>query len=74
LALINRHLFETYTPITVRLPYREGGLIAAFHDHGQIERVEQTHQGILIHGRLPGRLLARYQPYVVKEKSDGQGN
>jgi GTP-binding protein HflX len=65
LALINDHLYETYTPVMVRLPYQEGGLIAAFHDQGQVERVEQTHQGILIQGRLPGRLLARYQPFLV---------
>jgi GTP-binding protein HflX len=65
LALINDHLYETYTPVIVRLPYQEGGLIAAFHDQGQVERVEQTHQGILIQGRLPGRLLARYQPFLV---------
>lgn len=65
LTLINRNLFETYTPVIVRLPYREGGLIATFHDQGQVERVEQTHQGVLIQGRLPGRLLARYQPYIL---------
>jgi len=65
LDLINEHLYETYTPVLVRLPYQEGGLIAAFHDQGQVERVEQTHQGVLIQGKLPGRLLARYQPFLV---------
>jgi GTP-binding protein HflX len=66
LDLINEHLYETYTHVLVRLPYQEGGLIAAFHDQGQVERVEQTHQGVLIQGRLPGRLLARYQPFMVQ--------
>jgi GTP-binding protein HflX len=66
LGLINDHLYETYTHVLVRLPYQEGGLIAAFHDQGQVERVEQTHQGVLIQGRLPGRLLARYQPFLVQ--------
>jgi len=67
LALINSNLYETYTPVLVRLPYQEGGLIAAFHDQGQVERVEQTHQGVLIQGRLPGKLLARYQPFLVNK-------
>lgn len=66
LDLINEHLFEKYTHVLVRLPYQEGGLIAAFHDQGQVERVEQTHQGVLIQGKLPGRLLARYQPFMVQ--------
>jgi len=44
------------------------GPIAAFHDQGQVERVEQTHQGVLIQDGLPGRLLVRYQPFMVQRK------
>ena len=66
LEVVNRHLYEDYTPITVRLPYQEGSLIALFHDQGQVVRVEQVHGGTVLAGRLPGRLLARYQPFVVK--------
>jgi GTP-binding protein HflX len=66
LEVVNRHLYEDFTPVTVRLPYQEGSLIALFHDQGQVERVEQVHGGTLLSGRLPGRLLARYQPFVVK--------
>jgi GTP-binding protein HflX len=66
LDLINDRLYESYTPVLVRLPYREGGLIAAFHDQGQVERVEQTHLGVVIQGKLPGRLLARYQPFLMQ--------
>ena len=66
LAVVNRHLYEDYASITVRLPYQEGSLIALFHDQGQVERVEQVHGGTVLAGRLPGRLLARYQPFVVK--------
>jgi GTP-binding protein HflX len=64
LAMINEELYEMFIPVVVRLPYQEGALIAAFHDQGQVERVEQTHTGVLIHGRLPGRLLARYQAFL----------
>ncbi len=68
LERVNAHLYESYMPITVRLPHQVGGLIAVFHEQGQVERVEQTHQGIIIHGRLPGRLLAQFQPYAIHEK------
>jgi GTP-binding protein HflX len=66
LEVINRHLFEDFVAITVRLPYQEGGLIALFHDQGQVERVEQVQGGTVLAGRLPGRLLARYQSFIVK--------
>lgn len=66
LEVVNRQLYEDYTPVTVRLPYQEGSLIALFHDQGQVERVEQVHGGTVLAGRLPGRLLARYQPFVVR--------
>jgi GTP-binding protein HflX len=36
LARINGVLYETFTPLVVRLPYQEGALIAAFHDQGQV--------------------------------------
>ncbi len=65
LAAVNQQLFETYTPLTVRLPYNEGGLIALFHDQGKIERIEQEHGGTLIKGRVPGRLVARYQEFII---------
>jgi len=65
LVAVNQQLYENYTPLTVRLPYNEGGLIALFHDQGRIERVEQEHGGTLIKGRLPGRIVARYQDFIV---------
>ncbi len=66
LELVDRQLYEDFAPVTVRLPYQEGSLIALFHEHGQIELVEQYHGGTMIRGRLPGRLLARYQPFVIQ--------
>ncbi|MGW8251842.1 MAG: GTPase, partial [Anaerolineales bacterium] len=66
LALVERQLYEDFVSVTARLPYQQGSLIALFHDQGQVERVEQYHGGTLISGRLPGRLLARYKPYLVQ--------
>jgi GTP-binding protein HflX len=65
LEAVEEKLFATFTPISVRLPYKEGGLIALFHDQGQVERVEHERRGMLIQGRLPGRLLAQFQPYAL---------
>jgi len=34
-----------------------------FHEYGQVERIENERGGVLIHGKLPGRLIARYMPF-----------
>jgi len=64
LTVVGRELYERYQPIAVRLPYKEGGLISTFHEYGQVERVEHSRGGVFIQGRLPGRLIARFQPFT----------
>jgi GTP-binding protein HflX len=73
---IETHLFETYVPIVLRLPYQEGGLISLFHEQGQVSSIEHGRGGVIIHGQIPGRLLTRFQPFIWKpnepvEKKDG---
>jgi GTP-binding protein HflX len=65
LHAVSRSLFETYSTIMVRLPYQQGGLISLFHELGQVERVEHQRGAVQMQGKLPGRLLARYQPYQI---------
>jgi GTP-binding protein HflX len=36
LQLVSEQLYENYISITVRIPYDEGGLIALFHEQGQV--------------------------------------
>src|SRR4030042_2019819 len=57
------YLYEDYAPIHVVLPYKEGGLIALFHEQGQGERLEQIAGGVELLGRIPGRLLSYYRPF-----------
>ena len=65
LALIQEALYETYAPIVVRLPYQQGALISLFHEAGQVERIEHGRGGVLIQGRIPGRLLAQFSGWQV---------
>ena len=64
---VSKQLFETYNALTVWLPYQQGNLISLFHEMGQIERIEQTRGGVEIQGKLPIRLVARYQSFVIDE-------
>jgi GTPase len=70
LAAIEEELFETYVPVSVRLPYQQGQLISLFHDQGQVEHVEHSRGGVVIEGNIPIRLLARYQPFLMRDTEE----
>ena len=65
LAIVQEELYETYAPILVRLPYQQGALISLFHEAGQVERIEHGRGGVLMQGRIPGRLFAQFSNWQV---------
>jgi GTP-binding protein HflX len=69
-TLLKKSLYETYSPILVRLPYQQGNLISIFHESGQIERIEHERGGVLIQGRLPGRLVAQLDGWEILSEED----
>jgi GTP-binding protein HflX len=69
LVAIESTMFETYQNVKVRIPYQEGQLISIFHEQGQVDHVEHGRGGVLIQGLIPGRLMARFQPYVINSKT-----
>jgi GTP-binding protein HflX len=68
LAAVNDQLFEKFMPISVHLPYQQGALISQFHELGQVERVEHVRGGVNLYGKLPGRLVARYRPFMIDSR------
>ncbi|MDD2922515.1 MAG: GTPase HflX [Anaerolineales bacterium] len=70
--LIREELYESYSPIHVRLPYQQGALISLFHELGQVERVEHERGGMVMHGRIPGRLLAQFSAWHAKPMEEKQ--
>ena len=67
--LVQESLYDTYAPIAVRLPYQEGNLISTFHEAGLIEKIEHERGGVYIEGRLPMRLLARFNNWEFDPKT-----
>jgi GTP-binding protein HflX len=65
LEVVQQELYETYAPILVRLPYQQGGLISLFHEAGQVERIEHGRGGVLMQGRIPGRLVAQFRDWQI---------
>lgn len=64
IQMVEKVLFEQFESVIVRLPFQQGQLISLFHDLGQVERIEQERSGVIIHGNLPGRLMAQFQPFL----------
>src|SRR5574338_346528 len=65
LQLIQQELYESYVPVEVRLPYQQGALISMFHEAGQVERILHERGGVVMQGRIPGRLLAQFSSREV---------
>ena len=65
LGVIQEELYENYAPIEVRLPYQQGGLISLFHEAGQVERIEHQRGGVIMQGRIPGRLVAQFSSWQI---------
>jgi len=65
LQRVEQILYESLIPVQVRLPYRAGELIAVFHQQGVVEMERHEEQGVILAGRLPGRLTAIFRPYLL---------
>lgn len=66
LAKVEQILFESLVPMRVRLPHRAGDLIALFHDQGVVDLAQHEEKDVVLSGRLPGRLVALFRPYLVR--------
>ena len=66
-AALEHELFESMSPVVVRVPYRDGRLISLFHEQGLVERIEHEREQVLIEGRLPNRLLSEFRRYLAVE-------
>lgn len=66
LARVESTLAESLIPVTARIPYRAGKLISLFHEQGVVETTEHVDGAVVMAGRVPASLLARFKPYAVK--------
>jgi len=64
LARVEELLEAALVPLTVRIPYREAGLLVLFHQRGLVEREEHGPEGTLVQGRVPAALLGRFRPFL----------
>ena len=67
LSEIDQLLFKKYSKITAKIPYKNGKLIALFHQFGKVEKVEHGVGSVIISGSIPGRMLAEFERYQPSE-------
>ena len=66
---VEQVLYERMMPLKVRLPYRAGDLMALFRREGVVDVESPEERSIVLTGRIPGRLLDTFMPYVVQPTS-----
>jgi hypothetical protein len=59
-------LYERLVPIRVRLPYKAGALMALLRREGVVDEETPEEHGVVLTGRIPGRLLDAFRPYLVQ--------
>jgi len=69
LSEIDQLLFKRYTNITAKIPYKNGKLIALFHQFGKVEKIEHGVGSVLISGSIPGRMIADFKRYQLLENN-----
>ena len=67
LVAIDAAMVRYLQPLTVLLPYKRGDLLSMMYERGQVDGEEHTADGVIVHGRLPKRLVSYFEPYM-----DGQ--
>lgn len=63
---VEQVLYERMVPLKVRLPYKAGDLMALFRREGVVDIEVPEEHGIVLTGRIPGRLLDMFKPYAVQ--------
>jgi len=65
LRRVEEVLEEELIPLKVLLPHGENNLLGLFHQRGLVKLERYTEQGIIIEGKLPQELEARFEKYLL---------
>ncbi len=69
LETVEQELYENMAQIRVFLPYSAGALESLIHSQGSVESAEHRRDGVLIHGRVPKHLVARFRDYRAADQA-----
>ena len=69
LVAIDAAMVRYLQPLTVLLPYKRGDLLSMLYERGQVDGEEHTAEGVIVHGRLPSRLIPYFETYLYDERT-----
>jgi GTP-binding protein HflX len=65
LTRVEEVLEEELIPLRVLLPHGANNLLGLFHQRGLVKLERYTEQGVIIEGKLPQELEARFEKYLI---------
>jgi len=65
LTRVEEVLEEELIPLRVLLPHGNNNLLGLFHQRGLVKLERYTEQGVIIEGKLPQELEARFEKYLI---------
>ena len=65
LAAIEAVMEQHMQPLSIMLPYHRGDLLSLYHERGLVDSEEHRGDGIMIHGRMPDRLVPYFREFRV---------
>lgn len=72
LTQLENKLYEQYVAVHAKIPYDKGNLISQVYDLGKADKVEHQRDGIEIEARLPYRIVAQYNSYLIEEEENNE--
>jgi GTP-binding protein HflX len=69
MSTVEQELYESMEKIRVFLPYSAGALESLIHSQGNVELAEHQRDGVLIDGRVPKHLVAKFRDYFAPDQT-----
>lgn len=68
LARVDELLEAALVPVVVRIPYREGALLALLHERATIISQEHGPNGVLVEARVPPEVLGKIDAFLLEAR------
>jgi GTP-binding protein HflX len=69
---IESRLFLNNVPVVIELEYNEGKLLALFHEHGVIDKINHKKKSVWIEGSIPAFYLPLFEPFFAGDFSEDE--
>lgn len=72
LEKLENKLYEQFVAIHAKIPYDKGNLLSQIYSIGKADMVEHMRDGVEVEARIPTRIVAQYNEYLIKEEENNE--